>query len=115
MEHERLKVFKSPISSSGYKSGQSLTASKHISGNWATLGLNSTSMGDRFGTPDAAEKKTKPGSVMGACMPSRWAENSIKAYRLWERLDCFLDILLANAAKWSPRVLATWDPDRVEP
>ena len=52
-------------------------------------------------------KTKKLGSVAGACKPSRCAANSFKAYRLWESLDFVLDSLLATAAKWSPKVLAT--------
>ena len=35
-------------------------------------------MGDCLGTLGGADKKTKPGSVAGACKPSRWAANSFK-------------------------------------
>ena len=45
----------------------------------------------------------KPGSVAGACKPSRWVANSFKVYRLWESLDCVRDSLLVTAAKQSPQ------------
>ena len=64
-------------------------------------------MGDGLGTPGAAEKNPKLGSVVGACRLSRWAANFVKAYILRESLDCVPDILLVTAAKWSSRVLAT--------
>ena len=49
----------------------------------------------------------KPGSIAGACKPSRWAANSFKAQRLWESLDCVPDSLQVTAAERSPRGLAT--------
>ena len=63
-------------------------------------------MGDCLGTLGGADKKTKPGSVAGACQSIRWMANSLKAFKLWESRDCVWDSLLTTAYRQSLRVLA---------